>query len=90
MTKRSGTAPCDQKSTKGFLLQSIVENEGNNTLNAETIDPNDAEMLREAEFARMRSFTQDNWLELHRQLLLKNAFSDDGRNYVLDYCLELH
>ena len=93
MTKRSG-APFDQRSGKVFLLQSIVENEdeesaggatGNNASDADNIDENDEEMRRENEFNRMRSFTQDNWLELHRQFMLTNAFSDDGRNYVLDY-----
>ena len=87
MTKRSGKVRFGEGGTKVFLLQPIVDNKEasthENRNNVKDEDNNDEEMIEERRLNEMRNFTQENWHQLHRSFLLTNAFSEDGRKFLL-------
>ena len=89
MTKRSGKVRFGEGGTKVFLLQPVIENEepckDENGNNVNAGDKNDEEVIQERMFDKMRNFTQENWHQLHKEFLLTDAFSEDGRKHVLDY-----
>ena len=89
MTKRSGKVRFGEGGTKVFLLQPIVDNEEasthENRNDVKDEDNHDEEMIKERRLNEMRNFTQENWHQLHREFLLTNAFSEDGRKCVLQY-----
>ena len=89
MTKRSGKVRFGEGGTKVFLLQPIVANKeasiNENRNHVEDKGSDDEEMIKERRLNEMRNFTQENWHQLHREFLLTNAFSEDGRKCVLRY-----
>ena len=84
MTKRLGEVSFGEGGTKVFILQPVIENEepckdDENGNNANADDKNDDEVIQETMFNKMRNFTQENWHQLHKEFLLTDAFSEEGR-----------